>query len=121
MNKLAPQLSNATWIQEASGRLPNLPKNAWNIGRKFLQGFYVLGALGALATKSNKVGRGCGVRLPDVITSENSVAEALHDVNPQAQRHYSWGGDFNDPAQARQTAETQTPAGAHVIVARVHL
>jgi len=53
MNKLAPQLSNATWIQEASGRLPNLPKNVWNIGRKFYQGFYVLGALGALATTSS--------------------------------------------------------------------
>src|SRR5207245_10080427 len=84
MHKLATQLSNAPWIQEASGRLPNLPKNAWNIGRKFLQGFYVLGALGALATKSNKVGMVCGVRLPDVITSVNSVAQALRDVNPQA-------------------------------------
>ncbi len=121
MNKLAPQLSNATWIQEASGRLPNLPKNAWNIGRKFLQGFYVLGALGALATKSNKVGMVCGVRLPDVITSVNSVAQALRDVNPQAQLLYNWVGDFNDPVKARQTAEAQIAAGADFIVVFVNL
>jgi len=121
MNKLAPQLTNATWIQEASGKLPNLPKNAWNIGRKFYQGFYVLGALGALATKSNKVGMVAGVRLPDVITSVNSVAQALKDVNPQAQLLYNWVGDFNDPVKARQTAEAQIAAGADFIVVFVNL
>ncbi len=121
MNKLAPQLANATWIQEASGRLPNLPKNVWNIGRKFYQGFYVLGALAALATKSNKVGMVCGVRLPDVITSVNSVAQALRDVNPKAQLLYNWVGDFNDPVKARQTAEAQIAAGADFIVVFVNL
>jgi basic membrane protein A and related proteins len=121
MNKLAPQLPSATWIQEASGKLPNLPKNAWNIGRKFYQGFYVLGALGALATRSNKVGMVAGVRLPDVITSVNSVAQAIKDVNPQAQLLYNWVGDFNDPVKARQTAEAQIAAGADFIVVFVNL
>ena len=121
MTKLAPQLANATWIQEASGRLPNLPKNVWNIGRKFLQGFYVLGALGALATKTDKVGMVCGVRLPDVITSVNAVAQAIKDVNPKAQLVYNFIGDFNDPVKARQTAEAQIAAGVDFIVVFVNL
>jgi basic membrane protein A len=121
MNKLAPQFAPVTFIQEASGRLPNLPGNAWNIGRKFYQGFYVLGALGALATKTNKVGMVAGVRLPDVITSVNSVALAVKDLNPQAQLLYNFVGDFNDPVKARQTAEAQIAAGADFLVVFVNL
>ncbi|MGH7311419.1 MAG: BMP family ABC transporter substrate-binding protein, partial [Candidatus Rokuibacteriota bacterium] len=76
VNKLAPQFRDVTFIQEASGRLPTLPPNLWNIGRRFYQGFYVLGALGAMATKTGKVGMVAGVRLPDVVTSVNSVNQA---------------------------------------------
>jgi basic membrane protein A len=121
MNKLAPQFARTTFIQEASGKLPNLPANCWNIGRKFYQGFYVLGALGALATKSQKVGMVAGVRLPDVVTSVNSVAQALRDHNPKAQFVYNFVGDFNDPVKARQTAEAQIAAGADFLVVFVNL
>lgn len=121
MTKLAPQFPAVTFIQEASGRLPSLPANAWNIGRKFYQGFYVLGALGALATKTNKVGMVAGVRLPDVITSVNSVAQALKDTNPRAELVYNFVGDFNDPVKARQTAEAQIAAGADFLVVFVNL
>ena len=48
MQKLAGQFPNVVFIQEASGRIPNAPANAWVIGRKYYQGFYALGALAAL-------------------------------------------------------------------------
>lgn len=121
MKKLAGQFPQVNFIQEASGRLPDLPSNAWNLGRKFYQGFYVLGTLGALTTKTNKVGFIGGVRLPDVISSTNSVKQALKDHNPKAQLIWNHIGDFNDPVKARQTAEAQIAAGVDFIVIFVNL
>ena len=112
MRKLATQFPNVAFIQEASGRMPDPPANAWVIGRKFYQGFYVLGTLAALATKTNKVGLVGGVRLPDVISSTNAVHQALRDHNAKAELLYNFIGDFNDPVKARQTAEAQIAAGA---------
>jgi basic membrane lipoprotein Med (substrate-binding protein (PBP1-ABC) superfamily) len=121
MAKLAAQFPNVNFIQEASGRLPNLPPNAWNLGRKFYQGFYVLGAIGALSSKTNKVGLVGGVRLPDVISSTNSVKQALKDNNPKAQLIWNHIGDFNDPVKARQTTEAQIGAGVDFVVVFVNL
>ena len=121
MAKLAAQFPNVNFIQEASGRLPNLPPNAWNLGRKFYQGFYVLGAIGALSTTTNKVGLVAGVRLPDVISSTNSVKQALKDLNPKAQLIWNHIGDFNDPVKARQTTEAQIAAGVDFVVVFVNL
>jgi basic membrane protein A len=121
MRKLAAQHPRVTFIQEASGRIPDTPANAWVIGRKFYQGFYVLGALAALSTRANKVGLVGGVRLPDVISSTNAVALALRDHNPRAELLYNFTGDFNDPVKARQTAEAQIAAGADFLVTFVNL
>ena len=121
MNKLSTQFPNVTFLQEASGRLPNLPANAWNLGRKFYQGFYVLGAIGALATRTNKVGMVGGVRLPDVISSVNGVKMALKDHNPKAEFVYNLIGDFNDPVKARQTTEAQIASGVDFVVVFVNL
>jgi basic membrane protein A len=121
MRKLAGQYPSVVFIQEASGRMADAPPNAWVIGRKFYQGFYVLGALGALATKTGKVGFVGGVRLPDVVGSANAVNQALKDLNPRAQLIYNVIGDFNDPVKARQTAEAQMAAGADVLLTFVNL
>ena len=121
MRKLAAQFPKVTFIQEASGRIPDTPANAWVIGRKFYQGFYVVGALAGLATKSNKVGLVGGVRLPDVISSTNAVHQALREHNPKAELIYNFIGDFNDPVKARQTAEAQIGAGADFLVTFVNL
>ncbi len=121
MKKLAAQYPNVVFIQEASGRMADAPPNAWVIGRKFYQGLYVLGALGALSTKTNKVGFVAGVRLPDVVASANAIQQALKDHNPQASLIYNFIGDFNDPVKARQTAEAQIAAGADFLVTFVNL
>jgi basic membrane protein A len=121
MKKLAAQYPNVVFIQEASGRIPDAPGNAWVIGRKYYQGFYVLGALAALSTRSHKVGFVGGVRLPDVISSANAVQQALREHNPKAELIYNFIGDFNDPVKARQTAEAQIAAGADFLVTFVNL
>lgn len=121
MRKLAGQFPNVAFVQEASGRIPDAPANAWVIGRKYYQGFYALGSLAALSTKSNRVGFVGGVRLPDVISSANAVHQALREHNPKAELIYNFIGDFNDPVKARQTAEAQIGAGADFLVTFVNL
>lgn len=121
MRKLAGQYPNVAFIQEGSGRMPDPPKNAWVIGRKFYQGFYVLGAMAALATKTNKVGFVGGVRLPDVISSTNAVHQALKEHNPKASLVYNHIGDFNDPVKGRQTAEAQIASGVDFLITFVNL
>ena len=121
MKKLAAQYPNVVFIQEGSGRMADAPANAWVIGRKFYQGLYVLGALGALSTKTGKVGFVGGVRLPDLVATANALQQAIRDHNPQASLIYNFIGDFNDPVKARQTAEAQIAAGADVLVTFVNL
>jgi len=121
VNKLAPAFPNVQFVNNTSGRVPNAPPNVWILGRRWYQGFYVLGALAALSTKSNKVGFIGGVRIPDVIASTNSVQQALKDYNPKAQLIYNHIGDFNDPVKARQTTEAQLNAGVDFIVNFINL
>jgi basic membrane protein A and related proteins len=121
MQKLAAQFPRVVFIQEASGRVPATPTNVWVIGRKYYQGYYALGALAALATRSNKIGLVGGVRIPDVISSTNAVLMAIKEYNPRAELIYNFVGDFNDPVKARQTAEAQLAAGADVLVTFVNL
>jgi len=121
MQKLSAQFPKVIFIQEASGRVPNTAANVWIIGRKYYQGYYALGALAALSTKSNKIGLVGGVRIPDVISSTNAVLMALKEYNPKAELLYNFIGDFNDPVKARQTAEAQLAAGADFLVTFVNL
>jgi basic membrane protein A len=121
MKKLAGQFPNVVFIQEASGRIAEPPANAWVIGRKYHEGFYVLGALAALSTKTNKVGYLAGVRIPDVVAAANAVQQALHQFNPKASLLANVIGDFNDPVKARQTAEAQIAADADFIITFVNL
>ncbi len=121
VQKLAPLFPDATFIMESSGPVPNLPANVWNIGRKFYEGFYVLGALGALATRTGKVGYVAGIRLPDFVASLNAVFQATQKYNPRAEVLYTFVGDQNDPVKARQAAESQIAAGVDFIIISVNL
>ena len=118
--KLAALYPKVTFIQEASGRLPNAPANFWVMSRKWYQGFYVLGALGALTTKTNKVGFIGGVRIPDSVATVNAIQQAIREYHPAAQLIHTHVGDFNDPIKARQTAEAQINAGVDFIVQMVN-
>src|SRR5689334_8018097 len=53
VQKLAVQFPDANFIIVSQGQ--GLPGNVWNINRHFHEGFYPLGVLAALATKSNKI------------------------------------------------------------------
>jgi basic membrane protein A and related proteins len=121
VQKLAPVFPQVTFIMESSGRITGMPANVWVIGRKFYQGFYVLGALAALSTATGKVGYVAGIRLPDFIASLNAVRQALSDFNQKATLVYAFTGDQNDAVKARQTAESQIASGVDQIVVSVNL
>ncbi len=121
VKKLAPLFPKVPFIYNTSGRVPDTPPNVWVLGRRWYQGFYVLGALAALTTKTNKVGFMGGVRVPDVIASTNAVQQAVKEYNPKAQFIYTHIGDFNDPVKARPATEAQINAGVDVIVCFINL
>ncbi|MDQ7828954.1 MAG: BMP family protein [Armatimonadota bacterium] len=121
VQKLATQFPDAVFIAESAGQVPGLPPNVWNIGRKFYEGFYVLGVLAAQATATNKVGYIAGIRLPDFIGSLNAIFQAFQKYNPRAEVLYVFVGDQNDPVKARQAAESQIAAGADFIIVSVNL
>lgn len=121
VKKLAPQFPDVTFIMESAGTMADLPGNVWNIGRKFYQGFYPLGILGAKASKTGKIGVIAGIKLPDFVASINAVKEAARSVRPDAQVLYTFVGDQNDPVKARQAAEAQIGAGADFLILLVNL
>lgn len=117
--KLATQFPDVNFIIVSQGR--GLPPNVWNITRRFYQGFYPLGVLAALSTKSNKIAFISGIRLPDFISSLNAVYLAIKDVNPRAELRYTFVGDQNDPVKARLATESMIAGGADVIVSQLNL
>lgn len=119
--KLAPQFSDVVFVMQSTGPIADLPPNVWNIGRKWYRGFYPLGVLGALATKTNKVGFVAGIRLPDFIAVVNAIQQAIREYNPKAALVYAFTGDQNDGVKARQVAESQIAGGVDFIVIAVNL
>jgi basic membrane protein A len=119
--KLAPQFRDVVFVMQSTGPIPDLPPNVWNIGRKWYRGFYPLGVLAALSTKTNKVGFIAGIRLPDFNAQINSVQQAIKEHNPKASLVYAFTGDQNDPVKARQAAEAQIGSGVDFIVIAVNL
>lgn len=118
--KLAGEFPAVDFIQESSGNTSGLAPNVWNIGRKFYQGFYVLGVLAAASTKTNKIGYVAGTRLPDFVASLNALKLAVQRTNPSATVEYAFDGDQNDQVKARETASSQINDGVDFIVVSVN-
>ncbi|MBI2207098.1 MAG: BMP family protein [Candidatus Rokubacteria bacterium] len=117
--KLAPQFADVSFIIETQTK--QVPANVWNINRHFYEGFYPLGVLAALTTKSNRIAYIAGIRLPDFISSLNAVYTAIKETNPKAELKYAFVGDQNDPLKARQSAQAMIGEGADVIVSQLNL
>ncbi len=121
VQKLAPAFPAVNFIMESAGRVEGLPPNVWNIGRKFYQGFYTLGVLAGLVTKTNKIGYVGGVRLPDFVASVNAIKFALREFNAGAEFLFTFVGDQNDPVRARQATDALIARGVDFIIISVNL
>jgi basic membrane lipoprotein Med (substrate-binding protein (PBP1-ABC) superfamily) len=120
IQKLAPKFPEVNFVMESSGR-SKLPKNVWNIARRWPEAFHAFGVLAGMSTKTNKVGVIVGIPLPDFKGSVNTIWDALKTVNPKAKLIYAFTGDQNDPVKGRQTAEAQIASGADFIISLLNL
>jgi basic membrane protein A and related proteins len=102
---------------EPAESLPNL----WNLDRNFYTGFYVLGAAAALTTESGHIGYIGGVELPFTRAELNAIQQAIDDMGSTADIQYLYVGDFNDPLEARRSAESLISKGVDVIISSVNL
>lgn len=118
---LANEFPEVNFIIETGGDNPNLPKNVWNIGRKYYLGAYPLGVLAAKMSQAKKVGWVGGVKLPDFIAVINTVNEAIKATDPSVELMYNFSGDSNDPVKSRQTAQTMIDNGADFVIIWVNL
>lgn len=119
--KLAGEHPNIYFIGEFDGPVENAPKNLWWINRNFYVGFYVLGALAGMITKTGKIGYIGGLTLPFSYAEVNAVRQALKEYNPDAKFAYVWAGDFNDPVKGRELTEAIIAEGADVILGSLNL
>jgi basic membrane protein A len=118
---VAKQYPNIIFIGEADTPVKDQPANVWIIDRNFHTGFYVLGAIAALSTKSGKIGYIGGQDLPFSKAEINAIKEAINRYNPNATLLYLWAGDFNDPVKAKSAAETLIAQGVDIILSSVNL
>jgi basic membrane protein A len=118
---VAKQYPGVIFIGEADTPVENAPPNVWIIDRNFHPGFYVLGAIAALSTKTGKIGYIGGQDLPFSKAEVNAVKKAISKYNPNATLIYVWTGDFNDPVKAKTAAESLIAQGVDVILSSVNL
>ncbi|MEM1560362.1 MAG: BMP family protein [Ignisphaera sp.] len=119
--KIAEEYPNVVFIMETDAPLTQQPKNVWVMDRNFPIGFYELGAIAALTTKTGKIGYIGGIDLPFSKAEVNAVLQAIRDVNPSVKLRYAWTGDFNDPVKARSLAESMIAEGIDFILSSVNL
>lgn len=121
--KLADENPNVTFIIEVDSKPADadMKPNVWYFHRNFHRGFYVLGALAALKTKTGKIGYIGGVALPFTNGEINAVKQAIADLGSNAKLNYVFTGDFNDPLKARQAAEGLISQGVDIILSSLNL
>jgi basic membrane protein A len=119
--ELAKQFPNVIFLEEGDGKPADLPANVWFIDRNFQTGFYGIGALAARATKTGKIGYIGGLTLPFSYAEVHAMQQAITDSGLKVELKPVWAGDLNDPAKARQVADTLIAEGYDVIVGSLNL
>lgn len=120
-DKVADAYPKTTFIVEGDGKPANAKANLWYVDRNYYTGFYVLGRLAALTTKSGKVGWLGGLELPFTRGEINAVKQAIKESGKDVSFEYVYVGDFNDAVKARQGAEGLISKGVDVIISAVNL
>ncbi len=119
--KKAQEYPDVVFIIETDGPLENQPNNVWVIDRNFPTGFYVLGGIAGMSTKTGKIGYIGGLELPFSKAEVNAALMGIKSVNPNAELKYVWVGDFNDPVKTRSIAESLISEGVDFIMSSVNL
>jgi basic membrane protein A len=90
--------------------------NVWSAEFREYEGDFVVGALAALVTRTQRVGFVGGGATPTVRRIEAGYAAGVAHINPHISILSDYVGAFDDPARGRLLAETQYASGADVIL-----
>jgi basic membrane protein A len=118
---LAKAFPNVVFIGEGDAPVDNPPANLWIIDRNFHVGFYAVGHLAGLLTKTGKIGYIGGQTLPFSYAEVHAMQQALKDMNSTAELKTVWTGDFNDPTKARSVSDAMIADNVDVIVGSLNL
>ena len=119
--ELAKQFPKIVFIAEGDGAIDNPPANLWMIDRNFQVGFYGIGALAGLTSKTGMVGYIGGLTLPFSYSEVHAMEQAISDLGLDVEVKPVWAGDFNDPTKARQVTDAMMAEGTDVIVGSLNL
>jgi basic membrane protein A len=89
--------------------------NVWSAMFREYEGDFVVGALAALVTHTQRVGFVGGGATPTVRRIEAGFAQGVAYINPNISILSDYVGVFDDPVRGRLLAETQYASGADVI------
>jgi len=118
---LADAFPDTSFILEGDGA-PDKPKaNIWYIDRNYYTGFYVLGRLAALSTRSGKIAWIGGLDLPFTRGEINALRQAFKDGGRKVQFEFVYTGDFNDAVKARRLAEGLIARDFDVLLSALNL
>jgi basic membrane protein A len=98
-------------LVDASVEAPNV----WSAVFREYEGDFVVGALAALVTRTQRVGFVGGGATPTVRRIEAGYALGVAHINPNISILSDYVGVFDDPIRGRLLAETQYASGADVI------
>ncbi|MGA9190237.1 MAG: BMP family ABC transporter substrate-binding protein, partial [Anaerolineales bacterium] len=118
---LAEEFPDVSFIAESDAPIDNAPDNLWVIDRNFQVGFYAIGALAGMQTKTGKIGYIGGLTLPFSYAEVHAMQQALKDQGLDVELKTVWVGDFNDPSKAREVADTMEADGVDVLVGSLNL
>ena len=118
---LAKAFPNVVFIGEGDAPVQDPPPNLWIIDRNFHVGFYAIGHLAGLITKTGKIGYLGGQTLPFSHVEVHALQQALKDMKSAAELKTVWTGDFNDPTKARSVSDAMIADNVDVIVGSLNL
>ena len=79
------------------------------------EGTFILGALGAMMSKTNVIGFVGGQDYPNLINIYEGYKQGAMYINPDVKVLVSWTGDWDDPTKGREAANAQIAQGADVL------
>lgn len=79
------------------------------------EAMYILGAMAATLTKTNKVGMICGAEEPSPNADGNAFMSAVKTYNPECEVQFAYVGSYEDVAKAKEIAMAMTAAGCDII------
>jgi len=119
--ELAGQFPDVVFIAEGDAPVEDPPANLWMIDRNFHVGFYAIGALAGLSTKTGTIGYIGGLTLPFSYAEVHAMEQAIDDLGLDVEFKPVWAGDFNDPTKARQVTDAMLSENADFIVGSMNL